>query len=340
LAVDVPPVSVILPAFNRPECLSEAVRSVFAQTHQDWELIVADDGSSDETRAYLLGLHDPRARVLWLPHSGNPGRVRNAALKMARGRYLAFLDSDDCWHPAKLERQLQALHSAAECRWSYTARAFMDERGRPLSQAGIAPWHAHQGDILERLLKIEALVVTPSVMAERSLVQEAGGFDEQQRFHEDLDLWLRLAARSAVTVVDQELVRVRSHRDRYSWDRVGDYEGQVRLYGKMADTLTDPKLKKIARRRQAMTTLGLAGLHFDAGRRAEVHRTLRAAASYSWRYPAWWWGAAKAVLRSRTPARVLAVYRDFTRGRACTSSQTDRTARSTSADSEAPEASR
>ena len=90
-----PGVSVILPAFDRLVFLEAAVDSVLAQTYADWELVIADDGSAPQTRAYLQGVHDARVRILWLAHCGNPGRVRNAALAVATGRYVAFLDSED-----------------------------------------------------------------------------------------------------------------------------------------------------------------------------------------------------------------------------------------------------
>src|ERR1700754_463468 len=89
-----PAVSVVLPTYNRPDYLREAMASVFAQTLDDWELIVADDGSDEETKAYLRGIDDPRVTVLWLAHSGTPSMGRNAAIRQARGDYVAFLDSD------------------------------------------------------------------------------------------------------------------------------------------------------------------------------------------------------------------------------------------------------
>ena len=91
-----PLVSVIVPTFNRLLYLRPAVASVFAQTLVDWELIIADDGSDEHTRAYLSALQsEPRVSIIWLPHCGNPAAVRNRALRQARGEYLAFLDSDD-----------------------------------------------------------------------------------------------------------------------------------------------------------------------------------------------------------------------------------------------------
>ena len=116
-----PTISVILPTFNRSRFLRSAVASVFAQSYTDWELIIADDGSDEETRSYLRGIMGPRVKTLWLSHSGNPSRVRNTAIEAANGRYLAFLDSDDVWAPAKLEKQIGAFRERANSRWSYTA---------------------------------------------------------------------------------------------------------------------------------------------------------------------------------------------------------------------------
>src|SRR6266487_2699709 len=101
-----PLVSVIIPTFNREAYLREAIESVFAQTYSNWELIVADDGSTDGTRAYLASVTDRRTHVIELEHCGTPARLRNTALARAQGTYVAFLDSDDLWAPEKLELQI------------------------------------------------------------------------------------------------------------------------------------------------------------------------------------------------------------------------------------------
>jgi glycosyltransferase involved in cell wall biosynthesis len=85
-----PNVSIILPTFNRAKFLRLAIESVFAQTYTDWELIIVDDGSAEETRAYLRSIATPQVVTIWLQHSGNPSQVRNAAISVASGRYLAF----------------------------------------------------------------------------------------------------------------------------------------------------------------------------------------------------------------------------------------------------------
>src|SRR5262245_60280907 len=116
-----PLVTIVLPTYDRFEFLPSAVQSVFDQTMRDWELVVADDGSGREVRNYLDTLNDDaRVRTLLLPHSGNPGRARNAAIAVARAPYVAFLDSDDVWEPSKLELQLAMMRAKDGCDWSYT----------------------------------------------------------------------------------------------------------------------------------------------------------------------------------------------------------------------------
>jgi glycosyltransferase involved in cell wall biosynthesis len=167
-AVTTPLVSVVLPTFNRLKFVRPAIESVFAQTFQDWELIIADDASDEDTRAYLKSLEiEPRVRVILLPHSGNPAAVRNAAVHAARGKYVAFLDSDDQWMPLKLERQIAGLQARGVCRWSYTGYVCIDATGELRTDAATHGWIPHRGAILEQLLAhavaIAARPVAPSI---------------------------------------------------------------------------------------------------------------------------------------------------------------------------------
>ena len=291
-----PIVSVILPTFNRLAHLRLAVASVLAQTLTDWELIIADDGSDDVTRAYLAGLAAPRIRTLLLPHSGNPASMRNAAIAAARGHYLAFLDSDDLWLPRKLESQLEHLAATPARRWSYSRVLRIDENGDPASEAGVRPWRAHAGRIVEQLLKVEALIATPSVVAERALVEEARGFDEQQWFCEDYDLWLRLALRSEVSALEEPLACVRVHRANYSQDRSGAHAGWVRLYAKMEHLVDTPRLRAICRRGEALAGLALAASLRRAGDKSAAARAFGASARRGWSSPLWWPHAVRTLL--------------------------------------------
>ena len=227
-----PAVSVVLPTFNRTEFLRHSVESVFAQTFTDWELIVADDGSGEGTRVYLRSLESPRVRLLFLAHSGNPSRVRNEALRVAGGKYVAFLDSDDLWAPTKLERQIAALAASEGSRWSYSACDRIDAEGRPLPAALQVIPAPRSGWIFDSLLALEVSVAMPALVAERALIEEVGGFDEELPYGEFHDLCLRLALRSEALALADSLCSVRAHDMHYSADRAAAHRAWMRLYEK------------------------------------------------------------------------------------------------------------
>ena len=219
-----PLVTVVMPTFNRLEYVRAAVASVYAQTFEDWELIVIDDGSGDETRRFLRSPPDPRMSVIFHLIPGSRPLVRNQGIARARGRYVAFLDSDDRWAAEKLQRQLALMESTPARRWSYTAVRRIDADGlrNPLA----APYRVFPmpGSILEQVLRVDAQIATPTVMAELAFVRELGGFDEKMRFVEDYDLWSRMALRSEVAVDTTPLADVRSHLEHFTSDRVGSLE--------------------------------------------------------------------------------------------------------------------
>jgi glycosyltransferase involved in cell wall biosynthesis len=303
-----PTVSVILPTFNRTNYLRLAVDSVYAQTFTDWEMIIADDGSADDTRTFLRSITDPRVRTIWLRHTGNPSQVRNAGINAATGKYLAFLDSDDIWAPSKLEKQTRVLRARPDRRWSYTDCDRIDEDGHPVVDRGRAVF-SHEGWIVEPLLKLQAVIAMPTVVADRELVAEIGGFDEGQRFGEYHDLCVRLAMRSEVVALAEPLCSVRAHREHYSGDRIGAYLSWVQLYGKLAALAPNPELRSHCRQMRARTSLVLAGLQGDQGDRRAVWATLGRSSRFSWRYPGWWFGAMKAAIRPLVPKRLLSRYR-------------------------------
>jgi glycosyltransferase involved in cell wall biosynthesis len=295
-------VSVILPAYNRRKFLESAVESVFAQTYRDWELIIADDGSTDDTASYLRGLVRPRVRVIRLPHSGNPSIVRNNAIEAATGRYLAFLDSDDLWVPDKLERQMNVLAEHSRCRWSYTLCNHIDENGAIIVRSRLADTNFASGWVFEPLLKLKFSIAMPALVAERSLIGEAGGFDEAQAYGEFHDLCLRLALKSEAAVVREILCSVRRHSEHYSADRIAARTSWMRLYQKMAGIAPDRKSRSFSARMRAATSLEVARLFREKGDYKAAHRTLRTALGFSWPYAAWWLGAFVEVIRMQMAA--------------------------------------
>ncbi len=304
-----PVVSIILPTFGRLQYLRPTVASVYRQTLQDWELIVADDGSDAETRGYLRTLEaDSRVRLLWLTHTGIPAIVRNAGLLEARGEYVAFLDSDDLWAPEKLSRQVAILRSRPMCGWCYTAISHINGSGEPLTEPVFGPWLPCDGAVFERLVTGPVVIRTPSVLAARELVARAGGFDETIRSGEDYDLWLRLALVSDVALLDEPLVQVRCHEANYTCDWEIAFTGRDHSLKKLQGTV-DIGRRMLLRTERTRNALTLAVKHASLGNPTQMLRALCRALPYSWSNPRWWFALVKTPLRPYVPQRLVEVYR-------------------------------
>jgi glycosyltransferase involved in cell wall biosynthesis len=300
-----PAVSVILPSLDRLEYLRPAVESVFAQSFQDWELLIADDGSGPQTLDYLRSLESrPQVRLLRLTHCGNPSRVRNTAVGQARGSYLAFMDSDDLWLPRKLEVQIAAHHAEPQRGWSYTALRRIAADGELLPGESTKFRPAPAGAIIEQLLTLAVAVATPSVMVERSLMLAVGGFDEQQWFFEEYDLWLRLNLRSDVIAVAEPLTLVRNHEQHYSADRAGVYQARFRLLDRFSSASREPRFEPIVKRERARTAAKLAAVHAAAGRRAAALQMLWRSREEALRSRESWRAAVFTAARAVAPAWV------------------------------------
>jgi glycosyltransferase involved in cell wall biosynthesis len=304
----VPLVSVILPAYNRLKYLRSAVASVFAQTLSNWELIIADDGSNGDTRAYLSSLASlPRVKLIWLSHVGNPSAVRNAALRAATGRYVAFLDSDDLWKPAKLQRQIEVLGTSGNCRWIYTGYVQIDDAGETKTSPAAKPWIPYRGAVAGQLLRLEASVATAAVLVERGLLAQVGGFDEELVLFEHYDLWLKLAHCSEVELIDEPLTCLRIHGQHYSPNGIPMLEGRYALLRKARNRVTDPHLRKIIEEEYAQSALRLASMRANTDRLGALNTLIRYPGSF--RNGGWWRGAPRVLLKLALPRRLQRLYR-------------------------------
>jgi len=292
-----PSVSIILPTYNRTPFLRLAVASVFAQTFADWELIVADDGSGEDTKAYLRSLESARVRVLYLAHSGTPSRARNAALEVATGRYVAFMDSDDLWEPNKLARQLSVMHAEQRCEWSYTAFTIVDAEGTPLASEHHRRWTPHGGHIFAEVVRTSASIRTPAVLASTELVREVGAFDEAMDRSEDYDLWMRLALRSPACVIDEPLVAVRRHAGNQKTEQPRAYVARDYSLCKLARHVTGPQ-RRLLEQERSRNALALAAEIANRGGRWRALVAVGRSLPFSWKYPQWWYGGARALARA------------------------------------------
>jgi glycosyltransferase involved in cell wall biosynthesis len=207
----VPLVSVIIPTHNRAALVAEAVASVMTQTFRDFEILVVDDGSTDATPQVLA----PLEGVKVLHHACRRGvaAARNLGAAAAQGEWLAFLDSDDLWLPEKLARQMAYLEERPDLLLCQTDETWMRHGVRvnkPLSHRKMA------GRIF--LPSLQRCLVSPStVVLQRQLLTNHGGFDEDLPAAEDYDLWLRLSWRFEVGLLDEPLVIKRGgHADQLS----------------------------------------------------------------------------------------------------------------------------
>ena len=207
----VPRVSVIIPTYNRAHYLGAAIDSVLGQTSTDTEVIVVDDGSTDQTRA-VLEQYGSRVRPLYQEHCGLIAAVRNRGLREARGEYVAFLDSDDLWLPTLLETQVAALEQRPEWGMVYCDGWILDDAtGQDLCRTHAAT-RAESGWIGPALFE-QNFIQTSAVVVRRAVLEDVGVFREDVELWavEDWELWLRTAARYQVGYCGEPLFRLRLH---------------------------------------------------------------------------------------------------------------------------------
>lgn len=205
-----PAVAVIMPAYDVAAFVGEAIESVLAQTHTDWQLVVVDDGSTDGTSDVVARYDDPRVRLLRIEHSGLPAVARNRGLASSESEFVAFLDGDDLWRPEKLERQLALVASRPEV--GLVHAGFEMLRDGSLEPYVPPPAMTEEGPQLERLA-VGNYIANSSVLLRRELLARRGAFDEDPRLRgtEDFELWLRLAPQTEFGYVDEPLMVYRFH---------------------------------------------------------------------------------------------------------------------------------
>ena len=259
---------------------------------------MADDGSGGELLAYLDVLaRDERVRAIRLEHSGIPARVRNRALELARSPYVAILDSDDIWEANKLERQLDVMRGAPDCEWSYSAYTMIDAAGAALPSDRDRRWTPHAGAICAEVARTVASIPTAGVIASTRLIREVGGFDEAMDCAEDYDLWMRLALHSPACVVEEPLVRVRRHPG--NTPRKAGRAHVARDYSlrKLA-TRVDGRRRALLEEERSRNALARAAAIARGGGRWRALGAVAESLPFSWKYPLWWYGAARAVARA------------------------------------------
>jgi len=201
-------VSVVIPAYNAQAWISETLESVLTQDFDDFEVIVVDDGSTDDTAAVVANFG--RVQYIHKPNGG-AASARNVGIRAARGEYVAFVDADDLWLPDKLRLQVDLLKRTG-LMWVYSdAYAFDGRTGRTLYTFSKLS-RLYTDDVL-RPLFLNDFIPSPTPVVGRSVFEQVGYFDESEilRKREDWDMWLRIAARYPVGLVNRPLARYQVH---------------------------------------------------------------------------------------------------------------------------------
>ena len=257
--------SVILPAYNRAYVLWRAVESVLAQVEARWELLVVDDGSTDDTRRLMEEFHDPRIRTVATENRG-PSAARNLGWRMTDAPYVAYLDSDNTWHPEFLSTMLDAIQShPAKVLWYCGQHTTMWRREKDGSWAVVQEQDDLRGQYgVDDVLQLKG-ADTNCIVHKRPLLAEIGGWDEECRWLEDWDFFARSVTRypDGVHWIPKVLVEYRqvhghgadglcattvkdSERNRAGWQYIIDKWRQHPGFAETAERLTLKHLRKSA----------------------------------------------------------------------------------------------
>ena len=246
--------TVVIPAFNAGRTIGSSIRSVLQQTEQDFEIVVVDDGSTDDTseRARSFAT-DPRIRVIDQPNGG-PSAARNAGLASARGFYLSMLDADDLWLPEYLEVMGAALDSDRDAAFAYTDAWVLDDETMRIRRASAMSYQRPPKTLPDAraffLLLLDRNFVYTSVTVRRSVIDEVGGYDEDLSTGEDWDLWLRIVGRGMRAVRAPGLLAIhRNHPSSLANDTRKMTRNICEVYRRFAeDPAVDAEVHTLARR--------------------------------------------------------------------------------------------
>jgi teichuronic acid biosynthesis glycosyltransferase TuaG len=256
-----PLVSIVIPTYNHAPMLQRALATVVEQTYQNWNAIVVNNFSTDNTLEVVAAFNDPRIQCVNFRNNGVIGASRNEGIALATGNYVAFLDSDDTWFPTKLEKCVEILESGSDlvCHAEY----WIDESGK----SRLVAYGPSEAATHHNLIYKGNRISTSATVVRTALLKEVHGFDVSPELisTEDYDLWIRLAARSdKFAFISEPLGEYHRHDNNVSANIEKHLAAELALLAKYFSTNTKFKNLIARRRRKALA-------YYGAGR--SLHRT-------------------------------------------------------------------
>lgn len=212
MAPKTPLVSIIIPTYNRAQFIAAAIHSIIHQTYTNFEILVIDDGSGDNTKNIVQSFNDVRIFYFFQQHNGRSS-ARNLGILIAKGKYITFLDSDDLYLPEKIEKQVEYLESNLQYSMIYSSAQCIDEQGSQLNYTYQA---IDSGWIYEKIAYfLPVTIILPTVMVRKEIFQEIGAFDEKMDRFEDVDMWRRISKKFMIYAMPDVTCLIRTHSDNH-----------------------------------------------------------------------------------------------------------------------------
>jgi glycosyltransferase involved in cell wall biosynthesis len=286
-----PLISVVIPTYNRPVLTIDALKSVYNQDYRPIEILVVDDGSKDETAQnidkWLINHQDHLISGLLLKQKNKGGNsARNLGIKNSSGKYIAFLDSDDCWLPDKLSKQLTKFNKddigavycgMREIRLNNEEKNTTSKRTYP------------QGWILDKLLIKDVTAPTSTYMIKKEVFSKVGGFDENLQARQDWDMWIRIACKYQIQCVPKVLVEYRLHTGtRTATNPDKELIAYCAIRKKYREILKDQSIfTRLMARASFKKRVGRVNLHYKAKRRLALKLYLHSLLLWPFDFDSW-----------------------------------------------------
>lgn len=241
-----PKVSVIIPTYNYGQYIDKSIDSVLSQTYRDFEIIVVDDGSTDNTKTIIETKYRDKVKYIYQENSGAPA-ARNQGLREAKGDFIVFLDADDWFAPENLEYKVNILENNVDVGWVYSDWHYVNEEGTIVDKGSDRFSFCNrklEGDISSELFSAGNYITTDSVLIRKACIERVGGFDESLPALQDYDLWLRISLSFPVKFLNMGLSYSLIHPDSITF-RKGVSPKAFLMIAQKYDNIFKKKIGKI-----------------------------------------------------------------------------------------------